>query len=592
MLQVYLATGRANLFLSKKIFKKKYLLPLLFLLIITGIFYSLFLGNTFVWADDIAFHMYRLIGSLNTLQDRQLLPRIYPYANNGYGYGTPLFYCDLFLLPFAFLLKTSLSLVTIYQLMIVFYGFLTSALCFLAISRLSKKSYTPYLVTLVYTFSAYRIYDIFGRTALGEILAFTFLPLVFLSVYEVLVFHKNSYLLLASSMSLLLLSHSITFLLTCFVILIAYLSFLFFNRHNINLILKTSKTLFVATLLALSLTAFHWLSMLEQTYQQDYVVKHLADYYRIDNHHLNFLSQFSPFLTYFKSGTDEIFKVISVGLNCLLFPLLGLLKKKSRAYYLMLLIGYFFFLLGLGLLPFYSHRTLSFLQFPFRYFIITYPILTFACIFVFDDLKTKWLKPLASLAITLCLIEFISFAYTYKISETRYSRYLKHDDIYKVNKDIKADYNIFQLSGAEYLPLPNINDFIRETVAIRQVNSDKTYQDIVYDFKRQFSTITFTYEFKEDSDVIFPLTFYRGYKVYEIVGGRKKEIPSYNEKRYNKLGFKAQKGKHTYSCHYEGTLIQKSSLVFSTITLIITIGIIVEKNKQLFIIKQKEAFES
>ena len=52
---------------------------------------------------DTFFHVSRIDGLAASIKDGDFLPAIYPYKNSGFGYGSPLFYCNLFLWPFALL---------------------------------------------------------------------------------------------------------------------------------------------------------------------------------------------------------------------------------------------------------------------------------------------------------------------------------------------------------------------------------------------------------------------------------------------------------------------------------------------------------
>lgn len=94
--------------------------------------------NSMVDGHDTSFHMYRLQGIVNAFQDGQFLPKIYPYANNGYGYATPLFYCDIFLYPFAILYRLGLLLVVAYKLMRCFYICLSIMSIFYATENICK----------------------------------------------------------------------------------------------------------------------------------------------------------------------------------------------------------------------------------------------------------------------------------------------------------------------------------------------------------------------------------------------------------------------------------------------------------------------
>ena len=51
-----------------------------------------------MYGHDMSFHLSRLTGIITSFQDNQMPIAIYPYKNFGYGYSSPLFYSDLFLI--------------------------------------------------------------------------------------------------------------------------------------------------------------------------------------------------------------------------------------------------------------------------------------------------------------------------------------------------------------------------------------------------------------------------------------------------------------------------------------------------------------
>lgn len=69
----------------------------------------------------------------------------------------------------------------------------------------SKKSLASFIFSLVYTFAPYRLY--LGGAVFGEYLAVTFLPLLFLGIYEVLWGDKKKWYLLAISGALVAYAH-------------------------------------------------------------------------------------------------------------------------------------------------------------------------------------------------------------------------------------------------------------------------------------------------------------------------------------------------------------------------------------------------
>ena len=107
----------------KKI-NKKIIIDILLIIFITTFSLLFLFQDKIILGDDLTFHLNRFLGIANCFEDGQIPPRIYPYANNYYGYATPLFYCDLFLYPFGVLFHYGLSAVYCYKLCIFTYTLL------------------------------------------------------------------------------------------------------------------------------------------------------------------------------------------------------------------------------------------------------------------------------------------------------------------------------------------------------------------------------------------------------------------------------------------------------------------------------------
>ena len=166
--------------------------------------YFIFTNNMAI-CHDTSFHMYRIQGVVNALQDGQFLPKIYPYANNGFGYATPLFYCDVFVYPFAILFYLGVPLVVSYKIMRCFYICFSVFSIFYTTEKIfENKKIAPYIATLLYTYCNYHLYDVYLRDAFGEYLALAFIPMIVLSIYKVLEKRENSWILICVSFSSLL----------------------------------------------------------------------------------------------------------------------------------------------------------------------------------------------------------------------------------------------------------------------------------------------------------------------------------------------------------------------------------------------------
>ena len=74
---------------------------------------------------DTCFHISRIAALAQSFRDGDLLPRIFPYQNNGFGYASPLFYSNTFLVLPALCALAGLSIARCYQLLLLLCSFFT-----------------------------------------------------------------------------------------------------------------------------------------------------------------------------------------------------------------------------------------------------------------------------------------------------------------------------------------------------------------------------------------------------------------------------------------------------------------------------------
>lgn len=124
--------------------------------------------------------------------------------------------------------------------------------------ELTKKYYWQLLGTLLYEFNTYHLCVLYGRDALGEALAYTFLPLVFLGCIQIWNNKKVGILTLALGMGMTSNSHVITMAFTCLFIVIIEI-FRIFGR---KITLKEVVRFIYAALITGLIACFSLLSML------------------------------------------------------------------------------------------------------------------------------------------------------------------------------------------------------------------------------------------------------------------------------------------------------------------------------------------
>lgn len=179
-----------------------YLGLLLFVTLLT----TLYLASTkAIFAfSDWTFHASRVEEIYLNLKSGSFFTFIAARTFHNTGAASFLFYPYIFFYPWAFL-RFVLSPVNAFYAWYALVTFSTAAISYFSMKSYSKKSLASFIFSLVYTFAPYRLY--LGGAVFGEYLAVTFLPLLFLGIYEVLWGDKKKWYLLAIGGALVAYAH-------------------------------------------------------------------------------------------------------------------------------------------------------------------------------------------------------------------------------------------------------------------------------------------------------------------------------------------------------------------------------------------------
>jgi len=148
-----------------------------------------------LWGDDWGFHLLRVEGLINGLQDGQFPVRIQGNWLRGYGYAVSIFYSDFFMvIPMLFRLIGFPVLVS-YQMFLFTINVGTLLVAYQCFRRCFLDVKIGAVAATLYTMSAYRLHNLYMRASIGETLAMTFLPLVFYGFYKIFTedIHRDSY---------------------------------------------------------------------------------------------------------------------------------------------------------------------------------------------------------------------------------------------------------------------------------------------------------------------------------------------------------------------------------------------------------------
>lgn len=529
-------------------------------LVLTGFVMNQFHpSDTYTIGDDASFHFRRFVSIANAIESGAFPFYIDFDALNSYGYAYNLFYPDMLLIPFAFLVNI-LGVVTAYKLMIVSAFILCSALTYLSANGILKNRNIAFIIALLYTFSFYRLVDMSLRTALGEYLAFTFIPLVFWGCYEIVMGnYKRRWWILSLGFAGMLFSHVIStlmvFIVACLFIIISIRPLL---KEPIRILY-----FILAAILTLLLTAVFLLPMMEQLN---------------DN---TFYFQTSPFVgeihfqaktlgltakglikEFFLDGnTNKMYADRFIGIGFMLtLPLLARLFVKDknstiRFADISTIVGVVLLIAVSNIFPWQivPFSKLAIIQFPWRFLqIISFLWACSGAIYLCSIFKSQ--KAFYSISAVIIIGILISVS----VSATAFKS-VKTEYFTNESYNLSAHDNLG--IGLEYLPsaIPDPKMLTENDVIIKSENQKVEISNV----ERlpngfSFSALCDTTEGK----VILPLTYYKGY-ITQI--GKESAFAGQSPEGLVQVSCPTS---GDYTVVYAGILVQKISWLISIISLI------------------------
>lgn len=218
------------------------------------------ISNSVPIGDDFFFHIYRDRGTLDALRDGQILPQVDPAAVYGFGHSWNIFYGPLptYIATFVFIIVRSWAVT--FNAVLILSVFLSGIFMFRYIYAVSKKLPIALIAAVLYITAPYHSFDIYSRQAVGEIVSFVFVPIVFHGLWAI---GRNKYsgvaLLIAGATGLLL-THNLS------AIMVAVFALLYIGgtigtfKENLKPVLLK---LFISMLAIIGLTAFFTFPLLE-----------------------------------------------------------------------------------------------------------------------------------------------------------------------------------------------------------------------------------------------------------------------------------------------------------------------------------------
>ena len=442
--------------------------------------------------DDYIFHITRINSLIDTLRNGIFPIKIHTSIFNTYGYGYSFFYSNFFLYIPAILTLMGFKLINAYKLFLVFIFIMQAIISYYSSYTIIKNKVIAIIPTILILLSHNYILNTYYRFALGEMLAFAFLPLVIAGAYNLVYERFNKPSLLIIGFVGIVLTHVITTVIAvcfcvCFVLI--HIKRIFHEKNFSKLIL--------AALVVCALTAYYWIPLIEQiTYQTLWLAFPMV---YSSNKCIILFNLFDN--STFTLGSGIVFPIIIMsGLS-----IMGKHQSRSTEF---LIFGMITALLSTNLFESFwrfSEKIFN-IQFPWRVLGLATILLSFAIgIWVNDELESHHIKFSDSKVIMGVLLLFIT-NYYFALNQISYVLDMTTEiqEATYYNDPIALGYT------QEYLP-KNITDMDSDTNVFTTPNcAISSNGNLIFGLKQGLS---FTFKTNGSAYYDIPFINYKGYQV-------------------------------------------------------------------------------
>lgn len=479
------------------------------LIIIASIIISIPLANKNlnIYRDDGIQHICRIIGTEQTLADKQFLPMIMSNLCNNFGYSWNIFYSPLTAYMSVMFRIFNFSYVNCLKLCMFVIVLLSGLTMYKLTFRITKNKKLATLASIIYILAPYRITDMYIRTALAELASFIFIPIVFEGLYIIVNEEKKSYKLALGAAGLIL-THQVIAMYTaiiCFVYLIV-----FFKKLKSKTVLKN---IGVNLLFCILMTSFYWVGLLQHYFSTSYEV-FVPGRMEREEVLIFYKAKFSQlFITNSEQTMIYAIGLLSV-IGLVLTPIAykKIPEEYKKTYMFFLITGIVLIGMTLKIFPFEKlPQALTMLQFTFRLFTFT----SFFFAFVVATNFAILIKNFKTLDIVVLLTISILLLVPYK---SKLDFNLKDNEERLIN-GVRITENTGRvhagMASMEYLPTKAFKNLKYIANRKDEVIVLDNNEAVISDYTKQASNMNCKISnINKETTIELPYIYYLGYRVY------------------------------------------------------------------------------
>lgn len=520
------------------------------------------MDSKFIASHDCIFHITRIIDVSEALKERIFPVRMYTDQIHFWGQPVGFFYPGLFVYFPALLRCVGLPIEICYNIfiaLIIFTGLFAS---WLGYSLLTKSKHIGFFSALLYISSGYYLLDAYVRSALGELLALSFMPLAIACICSFINKTKipiKLYITGIIAISAVIESHVLS---SAFLFLFS-LCYCGWQYKRINVVI-VRRLIYISIIIVLLNASF--------------IIPFLYFYVKVPLS-IDFVESFSQsgwpvktILRFLFLWNSWLFYGIFLFISSSIHPSnrFSFSRRKQYTYYTThLLLGLFSLFLSSNIFPWNFFSTLEkifkTMQFSWRFLgFATLFLCTCSGCMLHRFLGKMKFKPLAVciLALTVCITSFVAFYYF--IPRPPWTINVK---IYWDSQEV-----------AEVRPYNSDTDYLYKDInkkALFQQGNHYKSNAFIYNYKKNLTDISFSYQTAEDTEITLPLVNYPGYVATTQEGKQLQIKEDYN----HMIVIPLSKGEGGINVFYKGFPLFRFADCISLLSLILFINFIYQINK-------------